>query len=401
MAAKKDKALLEKEKLRKETMEEALESKDFYDPLPVLNLKGDFSIVYGQRSNGKTYGFLKYALENYKNSGRTFVYVRRWAEDISVKNMTKLFAPLPVTEIFGEGNEIKFARGAFWLHNDTEEEDQCIGWAIALNQVAHTKSQTFTGAQIVILDEFLQLATERKLKDEFDAWEQTLSTILRTTNDARIFILGNSIGKYSEYFTPYGVDPNALKQGEIKEIELPNEVGEPTKVVVQWCPFNPKIGRRTSRYVRGSKMAVTGEWESKPVTNIPHTDNERAKEKMLCSIYDPNMNLTLGVFLRTATWMTFETKNLVSIQVPHMRQFLVIRVTDKKSSFYHLTTVKDLKYTTWTDLLMMFNDIKESTGIDIMDELKMGRVFAEDSFTADYFYHAYLSYMKVSTRDLL
>ena len=404
MATKtKSKEALEKEKRREETMNEALTSKDFFSIKPILDKNPDIVVCWGQRSNGKTYSVLKYALENYKKHKRTFVYVRRWAEDIAVKSMTKLMSPLPVEDIFGKGMAIKFFRGAFLLYDTLNDDVEPItlGWAICLNQVAHTKSQTFQDAQVVILDEFLQLKSERVLRDEFDAWEQTLSTVLRTTQDAKIFIIGNSIGKYSPYFSPYGIDPNAIKQGEIKEIMLTNEVGEPTKVIAHWCKYNPKIGQRTSKYVRGSRMAVSGEWEIQDVANIPHTENETAIEQLVCTMFDSVMSINLGIFLRYATWYTLEPVNGIYTQVPHEREFLVIRQTPKISSYYHLTNAKDLKYTNWTNLGMMWKDIKEKTGIDIDYELQMGRVFCEDSFTGDYFYHTYLQYLKVSIRDLL
>lgn len=398
----KSKAQLEKEKRRKESIEEVLTSKDFYNPKKLLDLNGDINIIWGQRSNGKTYSYLKYALENYKKSKRTFVYVRRWAEDIVVKNMEKLMSPLPIEKIFGEGTSVRFFRGAFWLHySESDKDPECMGWAIALNQVAHTKSQTFANAQVIILDEFLQLKTERVLKDEFDAWEQTLSTVLRTTQDAKIFIIGNSIGKYSPYFSPYGVDPNTIKQGEIKEIILENDYGEPTKVCAEWCVYNPKIGKRTSKYVRGSKMAKTGEWEIQDVANIPHTDGELATEKMLCSMFDSVMGINLGIYVRYAVWNTLDCEDGIYKTTPHAREFLVIRQTPDKSHYYHLTNVKDLTYSSWIDLPLMFKDIAENCDIDIIRELKMGRVYCEDSFTGDYFYHTYVQYMKVSTRDLL
>lgn len=399
----------ERAKRREKTIKETLQSKDFYDPRPLLGKKADINLVWGQRSNGKTYAYLKHALETFRDTKRTFVYVRRWAEDIVVKNMTKLFEPLPVEKIFGKGRVIKYWRGAFTLYDerdDIEEDDReepvTLGWAIALNQVAHTKSQTFVNAKILILDEFLQLKTERILKDEFDAWEQTISTVLRTTNDAEIYILGNSVCKYSPYFTPYGIDPNSMEQGDIKVVELPNDVGEPTRVCAEWCKYNPKIGDRTSKYVRGSKMARTGEWEIQDVANIPHTDNEIATEKMLCSMFDHAMGLNLGIFLRYSKWKSFEVINGIYTEKEHRREFLVIRQTPKISSYYHLTTVKDLSYSTWTNWQTMVKDILEKTGIDIMNELSMGRVFSEDMFCADYFYHTYLYYMKsVGLRDLL
>lgn len=401
--ATKNKEFEEREKRRVESMEEALSSKDFYDLKPLLDKKPDIAVIWGQRSNGKTYSVLKYALENYKKTGRTFVYVRRWAEDIVVKSMTKLMSPLPVEDIFGKHKAIKFYRGAFLLYDeeDAEYEPKTLGWAVALNQVAHTKSQTFQDVQVIILDEFLQLKSERVLRDEFDAWEQTVSTIVRTLQDVKIFIIGNSICKYSPYFSPYGIDPNTITQGEIKEIMLTNDVGEPTKVCAEWCKYNPKIGQRTSKYVRGSKMARTGEWEIQEVANIPHTDNEESYEQLLCSMFDPVMGINLGIFVRYARWYTLDVVDGLYEETPHEREFLVIRQTPKKSSYYHLTNVKDLTYSSWNDLPLMWKDIADRIGIDITTELKMGRVYCEDSFTGDYFYHTYLQYLKVSTRDLL
>ena len=401
MAQAKDKT--ERQNRRKKDIEELLTSKDYYNIKPLLDKKGDINVIWGQRSNGKTYSSLKYALETYKKTKRTFVYVRRWAEDVVVKNMAKLMSPLPIEKIFGEGYSITFAKGAFWLNypEELEVEAECIGWAIALNQVAHTKSQTFSNCKIVILDEFLQLKSERVLRDEFDAWEQTLSTVLRTTNDAQIFILGNSVSKYSPYFTPYGIDPNNIKQGEIQEIYLPNDEKEPTKVIAQYCEYNAKVGKKTSKYVRGSKMAKTGEWEIEEVANIPHVDNETANEKLLFSMFDNIMGINLGVFLRHSTWFTLDTNNGIYYEEPHVREFLVIRQTDKVSHYYHLTNVKDLTYGSWNEWGMMIKDILENTEIDVMKELYMGRVYAEDSFTADYFYHSYVSYLKTPVRDLL
>lgn len=49
----------------------------------------------------------------------------------------------------------------------------------------------------------------------------------------------------------------------------------------------------------------------------------------------------------------------------------------------------------------MWKDIKENTEIDVENELMMGRVYSEDSFTADYFYHSFLAYTNTKIRDLL
>lgn len=399
------KDVLEREKRREEDIK-TLTEKDYYDGSRLLAKKGDINLIWGQRSNGKTFYYLRHALKTFKKTGRTFVYIRRWAEDIKVKDMNKLMDPLPVEEIFGPCHEIRFYRGAFQLIDTRDDKDNAdppitIGWALALNQVAHTKSQTFVGAKIVIYDEFLSLKSERSLVGERDAFEQTLSTVLRTTQDAEIFLLGNSVTKYSWAFTTYGIDLNKVKQGEIGEIELPDEKGQPTKIAYEWCVFNEKIGTRTSKYVVNSKMARTGEFEISEVANIPHVENEIASEKLVCSIFDNVMNINMGIFLRKAKWTTLEVQNGIYGSKVHYREFLVIRQTTRISRHYHLTMVKDLSYGHWCDLNMMFKDILDNTEIDIMRELKMGRVYAEDMFTADYFINTFNNFLKTKLEEYL
>ena len=374
---------------------------DYYDFSKILSKNADINIIFGQRSNGKTYSVLKYCLEQSKK-GNKFVYVRRWAEDITTKNMTKLMDPLPIKEIFGKTKAIKYYRSAFILYDeeDAELEDVVIGYVVALNQVAHTKSVPFVNVKNIVLDEFLQLKTERILRDEFDAWEQTLSTIIRTAQDVKVFLCGNTVSKYSPYFQRYGIDIKKLKQGEIKEISIPNDMGY-TKIAAEWCKYNPKIGQKTSKYVIGSKMAKTGEWEIKSVDEIPHTDSEIATEKMLCSIFDSTMGITIGIYLRKARWTELIIDGGIYVPKEHFREFLVLRQTDKQSSFYHLTDVKDLSYGTWGELKMMLDAIKEECEIDIVKELKMGRVFAEDMFTADYFCHAWSYYNSITIKELI
>lgn len=148
-------------------------------------------------------------------------------------------------------------------------------------------------------------------------------------------------------------------------------------------------------------MAKTGEWEIQDVANIPHTDNEEAYEQLLCSMFDPVMSINIGIFVRYARWYTLEVDNGIYESTPHEREFLVIRQTPMISSYWHLTNVKDLSYSHWNSLPLMWKDIQERVGIDIEFELRMGRVYCEDSFVGDYFYHTYLQFLKYDIRDLL
>ena len=377
---------------------------DYYHLDKLLGLNAGINIVWGQRGNGKTYAAIKYALERFNNKGHTFVYVRRWNDDVKQAKMDLLIPDTLVHEIFGETMAVKFWRGTFKLYDTNEDSDFepiIIGWAISLNAMHHDKSRRFPNGKTVILDEFLPLATERLIADEFTTWQNTLSTILRTSKDYKILIVGNSITRYSPYFTAYGIDVTKVKQGDVFTTKILNDMGEPITVGAEWAKFNKKVAKRTASYIVGNGMIVSGEWDIKNVANIPHCEGEIAKEQKLCTFYDAVQDVIIGIFLRKSTWTTLE--NVYGILTPkkHHREFLVIRPADSQSSYFHLTLVKDLKYTTYTDCKLMFEDIKEGTGIDILRELKMGRVFSSDMYVADFFYHTYLSYDKVGIRELI
>ena len=66
---------------------------EFYDIRRTLKdyPNAKYFMVYGERSNGKTYSALDYAIERFAKSGDQFAYLRRWGEDIRPKNLGTLF----------------------------------------------------------------------------------------------------------------------------------------------------------------------------------------------------------------------------------------------------------------------------------------------------------------------
>lgn len=411
---RKSKDVLEKEKRRKQDLEQ-LTPDDFFKLKPMMSNDPDVIVIQGMRTNGKTYGVLEYCIRDYKDHGRRFIYTRRLAESITKKNIAELLDPFMVNpyvktplieELWGEGAKIRYNVGKFEVikPDDPDFEKEIIGYVESLSTTGTWKSK-YSDAQNIynfILDEFLPLKSERALPEEINSFEQATSSVFRShAENCKVFLIGNTVSVYSPYFTNFGINTFSMnQQGKIYNIELPNEVGEPTKVAFQWTPSNTKISKQTSKFMRSSKIAM-GEYEIDPVAEIPHTDNERAHETLLCTFFDNVMGINLGIFLRRAVWYSFETDNYRTIQKPNVREFLVIRQTEKTSSYYHLSNVKTLQYNTWTNMDKMFKDIEDNVGININDELLHNRVFSENMFTADYFYHTYDFYRKLGMRDLL
>ena len=55
---------------------------EFYSLERILESKSIYNVIFGERSNGKTYAVLKHGLEEYFKNGGEIAVVRRWQEDI-------------------------------------------------------------------------------------------------------------------------------------------------------------------------------------------------------------------------------------------------------------------------------------------------------------------------------
>lgn len=379
----------------------ATASNGFYSLKDILAKNADINLIISGRSNGKTYSLCKYVLEQYKKTGKKFVYIRRWTDDVKIANAQKLFLPLQdeIEKIFGEGYEVTFYQKQYFL-KDPEGNKEIIGHVLALSESHHQKSVAYTDIGTIFFDEFIQMSGERILPDELSRYENTLSTIIRFHTDIKVFLLANTVSKFAPYFSYYKIDINHMEPKDILVNDFPTDAGV-LRVACEYAEVSKKISKKTSKYILNSKMITSGQWEIPEIDDIITAPGERATEKLLFSAWDPEAEVNIGVFLRTAVWNTIEVKNYISINVPHKRQFLVVRNTSKKSSYYHLTNIKDLKYSTWTSWRDMMKDIEDCTGISVEKELRMNRVYCDSMFTADFFNHVYLYYNNLKIRDLL
>ena len=54
----------------------------FYSLKKIDKMNARYNVIYGERSNGKTYAVLERALENAIKNKKAFAYLRRWDEDV-------------------------------------------------------------------------------------------------------------------------------------------------------------------------------------------------------------------------------------------------------------------------------------------------------------------------------
>ena len=376
----------------------------YWNPSKLIGTGADFMLCIGQRGNGKTYGILKYFLQQYKKTKKRFCYLRRWDEDIKAYRMEQLFAPFRnlIDELCGDEFTIVYKNHKFYLVNGNGTKVDTLGYVLSISSSAHTKSISYTNVGYILYDEFIRMTGEQELRDEMSRFDNTLSTIIRGDNiNVKVFMLANTVSKYSPFFLRFAIDINKIEQGTITVKDIPLETGDILKVALEYCEFNEEASKKISKYSTNA-MIKSGKWEIPETDEIPTVPNSIIKEQLLFTIYSEEVNVTVGCFLRREKWAEL-IKNNQLLYVPkyHVREFLVLRTVDKKSSYFHLSKEKSLKYKDYNDLGIMLKDIKEQTDIDFDDELYRGRVFCDNCFTGDYFCNAWVKFGRVAARELL
>lgn len=386
----------------------------YYTPEKIHNLapEADIYMIFGQRGNGKTTSIIKDAIDEYKASNyeNRFVYMRRWNDDIKAFRMEQLFTDHLgdyVQEVFGQGFRVEYYRHKFYLVNTEDTKIDIIGYAISLSDTTHNKSIAFEKVTRIIMDEFIPLPGEHPMIDEVSRYENNLSSIIRGKNaehGVKVYLLANTVSKYSPYFLKYGVPVNAIKPGDCKvqKFKVDEEDNIFQTVAFEYCEVNKDISKQQKKFSTNA-MITSGAWDIPDITTYPEAPGEVAKEKLLFTIYDDSVDITIGCYLRNSFYQIMELDPQTKLHYPvkYRRQFLVLRTVTRKSSYFHLSSDKTLNYQTYNDLTLMLRDILDYTKIDFKNELYMGRVFADTAFTADYFYNAYIRFSRVSARDLL
>ncbi len=243
-----------------------------YYSLNKINSKNaTYNIIFGERSNGKTYATLNQALENYFKDGSQFAYIRRWSVDTAPKRMNNLFNSLIANGTLkelsnGKFNSIYYRTGTFYLCNYNEQgkaiynDKDVLGYAFSLSENEHNKSNSYPKVKTIVFDEFLTTTTY--LNDEFILFMNTISTIVRLRTDVKIYMLGNTVNKYCPYFREMGLtNIENQKQGTIDVYSY----GESKlRVAVEYAD-SKKIFKKNNFYFgfnnQKLKMITGGQWE--------------------------------------------------------------------------------------------------------------------------------------------
>ena len=83
-------------------------AQQYYNINKLLSKNAIYNIIIGERSNGKTYAVLKYAVEKYFKDKSQFAILRRWQEDITGHRAGQMF-----TNLIANGEIMRISKGEY------------------------------------------------------------------------------------------------------------------------------------------------------------------------------------------------------------------------------------------------------------------------------------------------
>lgn len=227
--------------------------------------------LLGQRTDGKTYGVLHDCIDKYNKTRLPSAYIRRFDESIKKHMLIDLCKPHEsfIKKITGaQYNAVTMRSRRFYFANN--DSDKIISdtnpflYCYALNTWENAKGPDSGEFHTVVFDE--AVSAGKYLPNEYNAFENVLSSILRDRKKARIVILGNPINQICPYFDEYNIDVHKLKPGDI--VYRINSDGDKLKFV--YLP--PVTGRKMSSIFkfRENSSITTGYWDFGVFPHIPH-----------------------------------------------------------------------------------------------------------------------------------
>ena len=175
------------------------------------SLRRSFIMLVGARGVGKTYGLMKWLIEN----GKPFIYIRRLQAQL---DMSGSESGNPFKKINSDlGIDIRPVKNKKMLEfRDRADNNKIIALGAALSTVATIRGFDFSGYDFMLFDECVPMASEKPIKAEFDAFLNFYETVnrnreLENNDPVKCIMLGNANQLLNPYFTGWHFTKTALK----------------------------------------------------------------------------------------------------------------------------------------------------------------------------------------------
>lgn len=242
----------------------------YYNIKNILKQNAQYNLIYGKRSNGKSYQVKKFLLERFRDYGEKFVLIRRYRSDITQALTDIYFADTPLNTIFpnGEYDTIYTHGGRVYIAklDDGKRTNAAeVGYVRALSEAQRYASGAYVGTKNAVFEEFISLKDGDYLPNEIMVFRHLISTVFRNNSDVKVFLIANTISRLSPYWREFGVDVNTQAQGTIVTHTVETEAGT-LKIACEYCADT--TGKSKLFFGEGADMTNEGKWLTREYPHI-------------------------------------------------------------------------------------------------------------------------------------
>lgn len=247
---------------------------EWYSYDAIMAIDAVYRVIIGQRSNGKTYGWAKMAIDHYIDDVLPSAYVRRLDEMIKPKIISGLFDPHKeyiAERTQGQYNDIEYRSNGWYLIR--KEQNAAGDWvrvakdrvpfcrSYAISTVETTKGPDYGPVWSICFDEFITRTFY--LANELVLQQNLFSSIIRNRPGIQIFMLANTVSKSCPYFAEMGL--YRIRKQEQGTIDVYQMGKDGTKIAVEYCAAVEHVQKQVSKYFCFENpqldMITKGSWE--------------------------------------------------------------------------------------------------------------------------------------------
>lgn len=346
----------------------------YYSLERILKYNAKYNVIFGERSNGKSYSVHEKALKDYVENGSQFAIVRRWQDDFTGKRGQAMFNGIvesgAVEKITnGEWTSIYYYSSRWYLcrYEDGKRitNDDVFAYGFAITSQEHDKSTNYPRIKNILFDEFLSRTAY--IPDEFVLFCNVLSTIIRERDDVTVFMCGNTVNRFCPYFSEMGLKHvPEMKQGTIDLYQY-GESG--LTVAVEYVQPAGKKGKKSDIYFAFDnpklEMITRGAWEIDIYPHCPCKYRPKDIKFMYFIVFDGAVLQCEIVYTKTGFFTFIHPK---SREIKHPEKDLVFSI----SSHSHRPNIRrDIKHP------------EDKLGEKIYNFFRNNRVFYADNETGE------------------
>lgn len=324
-------------------------------------------MIISERSNGKTYSVKDYVEDKSKNDEGLFVYLRRRQRQVSRNKLRDLFSDQEelCMSKFGDIIHYSVEKGFYW--NDYEDVSHTIGYAMSVEKAAETKGIPWNEVTTIFFDEFLEYGSP--IENEISLFLNIISTIVRKRTNVEVYMVANTITKFSPYFELFGIDPKKLKQGQIMYGKHKNGV----TFAIEYCKSaNIVNGKKQQNKYLGfdnnptADMILYGEWEYDVVNTKEVDQNGWSTERYLIPMYITALGEVYELSL-------YEGNDPIAF----VRKLDTQNGMVRQEIRYNLTYDSSLKLVNKNGVVPMYGKINELVDADVREMYKIFKLCIE------------------------